>query len=235
MSTFTYRITVPAIPTAVPLYDVRILDDLGPVAADVRFVSASVVSGGTWSLSTGSATDLVIEDTATGIDIPASGQAIIAITVELQNTATNQRGLAFNNSASYTYNRMNGNDLTQTNGGAGLSSNISVVEPEVTASKTVSFVTPAGKLPTDPATVGDVLEYVLTIPNTGNATAFDIDVVDLLPVNVSLYPEPRRPGSTAATFPVLSPIPRCSPVVPWPGASRTATKPSISPPVRRWC
>ena len=76
---------------AVPLYDVRILDDLGLSAANMRFVSARVISGGSWALSnTGSATDLIIEDTATGIDIPAGGQAVIEITAELQNTATNQ-------------------------------------------------------------------------------------------------------------------------------------------------
>jgi hypothetical protein len=77
---FNYRITVPATPTAVPLYDVRILDDLGLSNADLRFVSATVVSGGAWALSnTGSATNLVIQDRATGIDIPANGQAVIEI------------------------------------------------------------------------------------------------------------------------------------------------------------
>ena len=45
---FNYRITVPATPIAVPLYDVRVLDDLSLSNADMRFVSATVVSGGTW-------------------------------------------------------------------------------------------------------------------------------------------------------------------------------------------
>ena len=104
---FKYLIKVPANPIAVPLYDVRILDDLGTSAADLRFVSANVVSGGTWALtnSSGSATNLLIEDVVTGIDIPANGQAVIEITVELLNTTTNNRGLLFNNSAAYTYNR----------------------------------------------------------------------------------------------------------------------------------
>jgi uncharacterized repeat protein (TIGR01451 family) len=187
---FTYRITVPAIPIAVPLYDVRIMDDLGLANADLRFVSANVVSGGAWALNnTGSATNLIIEDTATGIDIPANGQAVIEITVELQNTITNQSGLSFANSASYTYNRMNGNNATQTAGGTGGTINMNVVEPDLTATKAVSFVTPAGKLPTDPATVGDGLEYSITIPNGGNSTAFDTSVVDTLPANVSLVPD----------------------------------------------
>ena len=43
---FKYRITVPATPVNVPLYDVRILDNLGLSAANLSFVSATVVSGG---------------------------------------------------------------------------------------------------------------------------------------------------------------------------------------------
>lgn len=186
---FTYRITVPAAPIGLPMYDVRIRDDLIPSNADLRFVSASVVSGGTWTLSNvGTATFPVIADTITGIDIPANGQAVIDITVELLNTVTNNSGLTFNNSASYTYNRANGNNATEMAGGAGSTSNMTVVEPAVTAAtKTVSNVT-AGKQPTDPAAVNDILEYVVTIPNTGNSAAFDTDIVDTLPVNVTLVP-----------------------------------------------
>lgn len=185
---FTYRITVPATPTPVPLYDVRILDNLGLSAANMRFVNARVISGGSWALSNiGSATDLILEDTATGIDIPAGGQAVIEITAELQNTAANQKGLPFKNTASYTYNRINGDDATRTVGGAGTTSDMIVAEAAVTAAtKTVRFVTPAGKPATYPAAPGDVLEYTLTVPNSGDATAFDSDVVDTLPANVSL-------------------------------------------------
>ncbi len=184
---FTYRVTVPATPVAVPLYDVRILDDLDLSAADLTFVSASVFSGGSWSLSnTGTATSLIIEDLATGIDIPANGQAVVEITVQLQNTLTNQRGLSFGNSASFTYNRRNGDDATRTAGSAGSSSAMTVVEPELTAGKAVSFVTPAGKPATDSAAVGDVLEYVVTVANSGDATAYDVSVVDTLPAELSL-------------------------------------------------
>ena len=189
---FTYRITVPAVPTAVPLYDVRILDNLNVSAADLRFISARVVSGGIWTLTntSGSDTNLVIEDTITGIDIPANSQTVIEITVELLNTPTNNSGLLFNNSATYTFNRANGVDSTQTVGSAGSTVNMTVVEPAVTAAtKTVRFVTPAGKLATDAATVGDVLEYAVTLPNNGSSTAFDANVVDTLPANVTLIPD----------------------------------------------
>jgi len=185
---FSYLITVPATPINVPLYDVRILDNLGLSAADLSFVpSAQVVSGGTWNLSnTGTATNLVIQDMNTGIDIPAGGQAVIQVTVTLQNTATNHSGLTFTNTASYTYNKINGINSTQMAGPAGVATNMNVVEPAVTAgTKTVTNVT-AGKLASDPAATGDVLQYVITIPNSGSSTAYDTDVIDILPVNESL-------------------------------------------------
>jgi hypothetical protein len=90
-----------------------------------------VVSGGTWTLSntSGSNTNLVIEDTVTGIDIPANGQVVIEITVELLNTSTNNSGLTFINTASYTYNRVNGDGTTQKPGAGGSTLNMTVVEP----------------------------------------------------------------------------------------------------------
>jgi uncharacterized repeat protein (TIGR01451 family) len=45
---FSYLITVPATPANVPLYDVQIRDTL---PANVSFVNAQVVSGGTWNLT----------------------------------------------------------------------------------------------------------------------------------------------------------------------------------------
>ena len=184
---FNYRITVPETPIPMYLYDVRILDDLSLSNAALSFVSATVVSGGSWGLSNaGNSTSLVIEDAATGIDIPPNSQVVVDITVELQNTMPNQGGLLFANSASYTYNRMNGNNATQTVGGASGTTDMTIVEPDLTAVKTVGFVSPAGKQPADPATVGDVLEYRVTISNSGSAPAYDTNIVDTLPANLSL-------------------------------------------------
>ncbi len=195
---FEYTITVPATPTAVPLYDVKILDTL---PANLRFVSARVVTGGAWTVSnTGIGNSLILEDRVTGIDIPAksltsSGQAKIAITVELLNSAPNQSSVTFTNSASYTYNRANGVDSTKLAGGGNTTPNMTVVEPLLTAAKTVSFVSPPGKPATDPATVGDILEYKVTIPNSGTSTAFDTNIADTLPANVALVA-----GSAKATI-----------------------------------
>ncbi len=181
---FEYTITVPAAVTTVPVYDVQILDTL---PANLRFVSARVVTGGAWALSNaGTGNSLILEDAVTGIDIPVNGQAKIAITVELLNSAANQSSVTFNNSASYTYNRANGVDSTKLAGGAGSTANMTVAEPLLTAAKSVSFVSPAGKPATDPATVGDLLEYKVTIPNSGTSEAFDANIVDTLPANVVL-------------------------------------------------
>jgi uncharacterized repeat protein (TIGR01451 family)/fimbrial isopeptide formation D2 family protein len=193
---FKYRITVPATPVNVPLYDVRILDNLGASAANLAFVSANVVSGGSWSLTnTGSATNLVIQDTATGIDIPAGGQAVIEITVVLQNTSTNRNGLTFTNTASYTYNKINGDNATQGIGGGATTPNMTVVEPALAITKAVSYATPAGKAGGAPAAAGDVLQYTVTVANNGTAPAYDADVLDFLPANLSLVA-----GSATATI-----------------------------------
>ena len=186
---FTYRITVPATPTAVPLYDVRILDDLGLSAAEHALCQCE----GGLRRDLGPEQFRQLPPTSLSrtrppaSTSPPGGQAVIEVTAELQNTATNQRGLPFKNSASYTYNRINGDEATRTAGGAGTTPDMNVVEPAVTAAaKTVRFVTPAGKPATYPAARGDVLEYTLTIPNSGDSTAFDTDVVDTLPANLSL-------------------------------------------------
>ena len=185
--TFTYLVTVPATPINTPLYDVRILDDLSSISADLRFVQASVQSGGSWALSnTGTATNVVIEDTSTGIDIAAGAQAVIAITVALENTSANQSGVTFTNSAQYTYNRTNNLAATQLNGGGSSSGVMTVIEPDLQIGKSVSFVSPAGKASTDNAAVGDVLEYQVTLTNTGNSPAYDVSITDTLPSTVSL-------------------------------------------------
>lgn len=191
---FDYTVTVPATPTSVPMYDVRIFDTL---PANLRFVSARVVSGGAWSLgNTGTGSSLIIEDsTAAGIDVPANGQVTVAITVELVNSDGNQSGVTFSNSASYSYNRANGVDSTQVTGGSGTTGSMTVTEPNLTAAKTVSFASPPGKPITDPAMVGDVLEYRIAIPNNGNSTAFDVNITDTLPANVAL-----AAGSATATI-----------------------------------
>ncbi len=184
---FKYKITVPASPAGTALNDVRILDDLSLSSADLRFVSATVVQGGAWTLSntSGSDTNLVIEGAGNGIDIPAGGQAIIEVTVELVNSTANNRGLAFTNTASYIYNQTDGDAATRTAGGASVTAAMTVVEPLLTVSKTVSNIT-ASKTATDAVVTGDTLEYVVTIRNTGDSTAYEANVADTLPPGLAL-------------------------------------------------
>jgi uncharacterized repeat protein (TIGR01451 family)/fimbrial isopeptide formation D2 family protein len=184
---FEYTITVPATPTTVPLYDVKILDTL---PANLSFVSALAVAsgGGTWNLTNaGTATNLILQDPLnSGIDIPANGYATVTVTAAVQNIAANISGATFANTASYTYDKINGNSLTQATGGAATTSNMTVVEPHLTVTKAVSYASPVGQAITVPAKVGDVLQYTVTVTNNGNSKAFDADVMDFLPSNVSL-------------------------------------------------
>lgn len=65
---------------------------------------------------------------------------------------------------------------------------IAVVEPVLTATKALANVTP-GKAPTDPAALDDILQYVVTIVNTGQSTAHDLNIVDVLPLELALHPD----------------------------------------------
>ena len=198
---FSYTITIPATPILVPLYDVRILDDLNLSNADLSFVSASVISGGGWSLSnSGTPTSLVIEDTSIGIDIPANGQAVIEITVELLNTTTNNNGLTFNNSASFTYNRANGDNATQTPVTGNTTADMTVVEPDVTVTKVGTLIS------APPVGGGSIIEYVITMTNGGTSAAYDVNAVDNLPVELA-FEATFTPTATIAGVPVVGFIP----------------------------
>ncbi len=173
----TYQITVPEVPVATPLYDVRILDDLTISGADLEFVSAVVVSGGSWTLTnTGTSNNLVIEDTGAGIDIPASGQAVIDVTVRVSNTVNNQIGDTFNNTATYTFNRTN-NLLTSQTPGSGDTTTVNTVitEPEITTiTKTADNTTP---------TAGSTVRYSVTLTAASGANfsdVFDVTLSDTL-------------------------------------------------------
>lgn len=188
---FVYRITIPGQQSTSDLFDVKIKDNLAASGADLQYVGAQVssTSASSWTgnlVNSGSATDLLIENTDSGgIDIPAGEQLTIDVTVELRNTPTNVRTHTFSNVASYTYNESDNDIATVQTIGDSLPTGMTVVEPVLTATKTVSNVT-AGKIPTDPAVGGDTLEYLVTVTNGGDAEAYDVNVVDKLPSEVLL-------------------------------------------------
>jgi len=171
--TFSYQVTVPLAPHTVPLYDVRITDDLAASAADLEFVSVTKVSGsGNWTpQNTGTATDLVIEDPANGIDIPAGEQAVIEITVRLSDTATNVAGLTFTNTAAYSYRLADGEPLTERPGDLGTSGPMTIVEPDLTLEK-------GGPLQLRLGLVGS---FSLNVHNIGDSPAHNLTIDDLLP------------------------------------------------------
>ncbi|WP_170833153.1 isopeptide-forming domain-containing fimbrial protein [Microbulbifer marinus] len=183
---FNYTITVPATSMPVALYDVHVLDTLPP---NVEFVSASAVVGGTTSYNlsnSGTATDLILEETITGLDIPANQQAVVTLQVRVKNDPVNQdTATPFTNAARYTFSRTQGGSQSDGTGTEGSTSGMSIVEPLLVATKNVANVT-SGKNTTDPAQGGDTLQYTVTLTNNGSSTAFDINLEDLLPTGLAL-------------------------------------------------
>ncbi len=87
--------------------------------------------------------------------------------------------------------RRNGATLSYSNGETGAGENlnhrtaaVTVVEPLLTVSKTVSNATNPGNLPVG----GDVLEYEITVAHAGGSTAaaYDLNLVDTLPSELQL-------------------------------------------------
>jgi uncharacterized repeat protein (TIGR01451 family)/fimbrial isopeptide formation D2 family protein len=171
---FAYTITVPATPSDTALHDVRILDDLTASAAVMHFVSVAKVYGiEPWTPeNTGTDTNLVIEDTTIGIDIPAGEQVIVEITVMLDDDAANTDGLTFSNTASYTYDQIDDDPATQMPGGGDTTDDMTVVGvDDLTLEKS------------GPATVqlGTPATYTLDFHNTSSGRVWNPTLTDLLP------------------------------------------------------
>ena len=171
---FTYRITVPGAVHPLPLYDVRVLDDLNASAAAMSFVSVTKVSGSVdWSpVNTGTATNIVIEDPAGGIDIPVGEQIVIDLTVRLDDAPTNVRGLDFTNTADYTYNRLNDAPATILPGGGYTGTPMTIVEPDnLTLEKSGPVQMQIGLAST----------FTLNVHNLGDSPAYGLTIYDRLP------------------------------------------------------
>lgn len=172
--TFTYLVTVPSAPYAQPIYDVRILDDLTASAADLTYVSVARVSGpGTWSpVNSGTPDSLVIEDTLEGIDIPIGQQVVLEVTVRLDDTPTNVRGLTFTNTAYYTYNRLDNSPATELLGGPGTTQPMTIVEPDQLVME---------KSGPPQMQLGVPGTFVLDVHNVSDSPAYNVSIIDVLP------------------------------------------------------
>ncbi|WP_298832489.1 SdrD B-like domain-containing protein [uncultured Piscinibacter sp.] len=183
---FTYRITVPATAQPVALNDVRVLDDISLAA---RGVSLSYVSARarlasntrTWATlsNSGTATSLVLQDTVSGgLDVPAGDQLVVDVVLVLNDDMVNNApGKQFSNTATYTYNSINGSDASRVNGLAGTSGAMTIVAPTLTVRKS------------GPATLrlGGTGTFTLNVQNTGSGTAWNTALTDRLP-NITTAP-----------------------------------------------
>jgi uncharacterized repeat protein (TIGR01451 family) len=169
---FTYQITVPQTPYPYPIYDVQITDDLTESGADLRFLGVSKIAGSEpWTpVNTGTDTALVIEDPFVGIDIPADERIVVEITVVLEDTSENVADLSFINAASFLYSRID-DDASQQQGERGEAEPMTVVEPELTLTKS------------GPATmtVGTPETFTLDVQNAGDGPAWNVTLTDRLP------------------------------------------------------
>ncbi|RJQ76458.1 MAG: DUF11 domain-containing protein [Desulfobacteraceae bacterium] len=188
---FTYRITVPSTPQETALHDVRILDDLSASAADLRFVSIAKVSGTQpWTpVNTGTATNLVIEDTAIGIDIPAGQQIVIDITVVLEDTLNNGPGLSFANTADYTYNRIGGDPATQAPGLP------DTTDPMTTVAGDSVTLEKAGP---GMVQLGTPASFTLNLHNTSTGSVWNPIITDRLPNEAAGGMCAAGPGNVSA-------------------------------------
>ncbi|GAA5524715.1 hypothetical protein Maes01_01272 [Microbulbifer aestuariivivens] len=177
---FAYRVTIPGTAQvggqSAALNDVQLLLNLDSSAAELVFVEAVKVAGSAafTPVNSGSATNLVIEDSAGGIDVPAGEQVVIDVMVRLRDAnPPNVDGLAFNNSASYRYGFINDDAASgQGAGGGNTTADMTVVEPtQLTLSKSGPARVQAGL----PGT------FVLDAHNTGSGPAWDITLTDRLP------------------------------------------------------
>jgi uncharacterized repeat protein (TIGR01451 family)/fimbrial isopeptide formation D2 family protein len=176
---FTYIITVPAAPITTALHDVRVMDNLAASEADLRFVSAEVLPGGSWTgalVNNGSGTglvEIVSQDPGNSIDIPAGGQIQVAVTVVLLDTAGNLApGLSFTNRAWYTYS--NGVDILGSDDTTGATSDsMDVAHPVMTMTKN-------GPVPAT-MRIGTPADFTLDIQNTGASDAWNVVITDWLP------------------------------------------------------
>ena len=172
--TFRYRITIPATPYAFPIYDVRIYDDLTTSAASLRYVGVTKVSApGSWTpTNTGTPTNLVIEDTTAGIDIPAGQQIVVDVSVVLEDTPTNVTGLPFSNTASYIYNWIDGDGASQRPGVADTTPPMTIVGPDT--------LTMDKRGPVQ-MTIGTPATFTLDVQNVGTGPAWNLTFSDQLP------------------------------------------------------
>ncbi len=153
----------------------------GTAVVDAGQSNPLIAIGGiaeTWTPGTGVLTLNLGTVVNTSVNDGADDSFVITYQAVVENLATNQGGTTLTNDATADANDAAGNPLTQVQD----QETVSVVEPQLEIQKTVDNVAPK---------LADTLTYTLTITNTGGAfpaDAFDIDITDNLPAELSLNP-----------------------------------------------
>ena len=99
----------------------------------------------------------------------------------VNNDANTNVGSTLQNFATLNY--QNGETPATTETLTDTTAPITVIEPLLTVSKVLTNETP-GKLTTDLPDAGDLIQYVITVNNTGNSIAYDVNLVDTLPADL---------------------------------------------------
>ncbi|MGB1465493.1 MAG: isopeptide-forming domain-containing fimbrial protein [Alcanivorax nanhaiticus] len=167
----SYEITVPAINAA--RGSLIVTDTL---TDELVFDSATVSIAGAAAApiaNTGVGQDLQFD---VG-DVQAGDDVVVTVTTYVDNSAITNDSVALDNSASYTYTGYAGAALD-----SAPAETLTIVESLLGLTKDVANLTNPGS----PAAGGDVLQYTVTLANSGNATAFDTNVIDTLPAGLTL-------------------------------------------------
>ncbi len=145
-------------------------------------------------------------------------QIIITYYARINNDVNTDVGDDLQNAANLSY--INGED-SSTENRTDNTPLITVLEPNLTVTKTVSNITSPSNGPDG----GDILEYIITINNTGNATAFDTNIIDNLPAGL-LRDTTFTPTATGGSYPSFEAVPLNTPNSPliW-GRGNTTTLP----------
>src|SRR5690606_14645116 len=161
----TYEIRVPGVPMNAALDDVVATDILDPALVFVD-ASAAFADGAPFGLSTAQSGQTLTW--ALG-DIPAGQQVVITLKARVANIENTDAGDTFSNEVSYIYDGAPQSWTSQP------SETLRIVEPSVSATKSVS--------PTTPPTAGDILTYSVRLAAASGANfsnAYDSVLVDTL-------------------------------------------------------
>lgn len=154
-------------------------DGLAP--SEANLISAAPINGATGTLTWdfGKVVTETEDDTPGGTS-DISPSIIINYHARVDNSTTTNTGDRLQNEAEarYTHGETTTPVVLQRT-----TSELTVTESEILAANVTKFAT---AITPGNITAGHIIEYVITIPNSGNATAYDLNIVDTLPANFSL-------------------------------------------------